>query len=1028
MAAAHRAPAGVLRRLCLYYLSCIANDDEGGVSLDARQGPHPEYLELPQVEADAPRVALRSEDAKFIHADGRPGMVMRLGFPVLTANGRNSGDPRRLLPLFLFDVTPGHNAVEPEWESCALNLEAIRALLGNGTPFARHALVQIETALQLNEPSHDRRFYHVLEALRLMYEDWPWATPGKESVKPLLDLPVNQIYERGMLIKAYRPYTQGLEIELQRLAELPDEALRGTALGALLFGESFAARAMADETHLLEVLPMNLEQRQAVRKALTASLSVVTGPPGTGKSQVVANILINSAWRRRPVLFASKNNKAVDVVDERVNRLGSQPVMVRLGAKEHRYKLAEHLTFLASGPVRAEDVDALREAQASYSELTQELTDLDLAERAALARYQDTKDQLAQLTALGMDSSDSLRRIARTRDPGVLRDQLGHTQDALRAALPSSHAVMQRATWPLWQPLYNNRLDRAWAALLDMLGVFRPAEVPAGTPQLSLETWKAALVASQRVIAGVERLQSYDAGLTDLRATNFGELAAKRNLLQEQLVATSARLWQAWSATQPAFLTTEQRIRLSRYATVLQNIRQSEESEVLPAEVRREYDRISQDAPEVVSCFSVTALSVRNRVPFSPGLFDLAVLDESSQCDIASALPILYRAKRAVIIGDPMQLKHIASLRLARDATFMAEQDLQGSHMDWQYQSQSLFGLVASRVPAADKSFLRDHHRSHQDIIGYSNEAFYADALRVVTRLTGLRRATIGGPAVRWIDVRGRAERGKSESVLGSVYNAGEARECVSEIRRLLDDGYTGSIGVVTPFAYQATRIRRELERDGALWDRLVNEHNFQCATAHGFQGDERDLMIFSVVAAEGLHAGAQRFLEDEVNVFNVALTRARAELVVIGDARWCLQSGCRHLQQFTKYAWGLDRPAALTDTGVLSTDTQRLTKEEQLVKSGLEGSGVQVTAHARIEQYQADLAVLGGAKRLAIDIVDRSTAQDWGLEALEREQLKRQRLLALGWTVLRFWPEQCRDDLPWVINQVLASTRPPAA
>ena len=69
MAAAHRAPAGLLRRLCLYYLSCIANDDEGGVSLDARQGPHPEYLELPQVEADAPRLALRSEDAKFIQAD-----------------------------------------------------------------------------------------------------------------------------------------------------------------------------------------------------------------------------------------------------------------------------------------------------------------------------------------------------------------------------------------------------------------------------------------------------------------------------------------------------------------------------------------------------------------------------------------------------------------------------------------------------------------------------------------------------------------------------------------------------------------------------------------------------------------------------------------------------------------------------------------------------------------------------------------------------------------------------------------------
>ena len=61
-------------------------------------------------------------------------------------------------------------------------------------------------------------------------------------------------------------------------------------------------------------------------------------------------------------------------------------------------------------------------------------------------------------------------------------------------------------------------------------------------------------------------------------------------------------------------------------------------------------------------CWAVTSLAARGRVPFTAGHFDLVVIDEASQCDIASALPLLFRAKRSVIIGDPQQLRHITAL------------------------------------------------------------------------------------------------------------------------------------------------------------------------------------------------------------------------------------------------------------------------------------------------------------------------------------------------------------------------------
>ena len=98
-----------------------------------------------------------------------------------------------------------------------------------------------------------------------------------------------------------------------------------------------------------------MRQRQAVRQALTNPLTVITGPPGTGKSQVVMSILVNAAWQGKTVLFASKNNKAVNVVEERVNSLGPRPVLLRLGTNQYQNRLAEYLVSLLAAKATPDD-------------------------------------------------------------------------------------------------------------------------------------------------------------------------------------------------------------------------------------------------------------------------------------------------------------------------------------------------------------------------------------------------------------------------------------------------------------------------------------------------------------------------------------------------------------------------------------------------------------------------------------------------------------------------------------------------
>ena len=91
------------------------------------------------------------------------------------------------------------------------------------------------------------------------------------------------------------------------------------------------------------------------------------------------------------------------------------------------------------------------------------------------------------------------------------------------------------------------------------------------------------------------------------------------------------------------------------------------------------------------------------------------------------------------------------------------------------------------------------------------------------------------------------------------------------------------SLGVVTPFAAHKDWLREKIQTLGLSSEVLVD-------SAYGFQGDERDIMIFSPVVARGMTSSASRWVESPPNLVNVALTRAREALFVVADFDYCLQ------------------------------------------------------------------------------------------------------------------------------------------
>lgn len=251
-------------------------------------------------------------------------------------------------------------------------------------------------------------------------------------------------------------------------------------------------------------------------------------------------------------------------------------------------------------------------------------------------------------------------------------------------------------------------------------------------------------------------------------------------------------------------------------------------------------------------------------------IFDLAVVDEATQCDIAAALPIFQRARRAVIVGDPKQLRHISFLPLARQAALATQFGLDENQRGaWSFRDVSLLDLAADRI--ADQSqvvFLNEHFRGRPEIIAFSNREFYDGNLRIMTS-----HRPAFGPALQfhWLHKGRRDDGGVNRPEADAVLAAIDEVLAKSDARPA---DHAPSIGVLSPFRDQVDHLQRLILRHPRAGT-LLSRHDLLIGTAHSFQGEERDLMFLSLALDETSPAASFRFLE-KPDLFNVAITRAR--------------------------------------------------------------------------------------------------------------------------------------------------------
>lgn len=608
------------------------------------------------------------------------------------------------------------------------------------------------------------------------------------------------------------------------------DGLADTALAAVYSGA--AQQPPEDHTPVLSPLPLNQTQTEVVRRARTERIVVASGPPGNGKSHALVAAALEVVDRGGSVLVATQSPHAADVLGELLARYPG-PTPILFGDTERRQSLA---TELASGIAAGADAAILTADRAAVDRAAATVRELTAGIAAALE---------AELTAATLDQWRPLIPGLAVDAPGAFDPDADLARLTARATTVDSGRFRR---WRLWR--LRRRLGAADRIPLDRL-------------RAALQAGMAQQVAATLVAAGGTDLGPVWRALAEAEAA----LAAAVGAAMRHRARSVAR-WSNPARQDVAALGAALRAGRNRRRELLAGMDGRALVQALPLWIG-------------------TVTDTEDLLPPVPGLFDLAILDEASHIDQIRAAPVLARARRALVVGDPRQLRFVSFVADVDVATTLRRHGL----ADWlDVRRVSAFDLAAAAAPV---TWLEEHYRSAPHLIDFSARRFYDGRITVATRHPGNERADA-------IDVVRVADATVHDGV-----NQAEVVAVVSVVRDLADAGVEG-IGVVTPFRAQADALESVLLKGFAVEE--IERLGLRVGTVHGFQGSEAEVVVASLGVVDGDSPARIRFVADP-HLFNVMITRARRRMVVVTSLPPAASGGL--LADYLAYASRGPAPAA---------------------------------------------------------------------------------------------------------------------
>lgn len=419
-----------------------------------------------------------------------------------------------------------------------------------------------------------------------------------------------------------------------------------------------------------------------------------------------------------------------------------------------------------------------------------------------------------------------------------------------------------------------------------------------------------------------------------------------------------------------------------------------------------EYQRLLQVFP----CWIMSIEDVARIFPLQAGLFEYLIVDEASQCNQATTLHLAYRAKRLAVVGDRQQLKN-ANVRFLSDnlvRMLLSKYGLdEHPRADFLHGRESLLAL--SEVAANSASFLNEHFRCEPPIITWSNDNFYAGRLRILTPIRPRRFVPVAEVHL----VTGADDDPELR------INRIEAQAVIAEVKRLITSGEADGldIGIISPYEPQATLLNNLLHEAFSSNPQALQQHRLTASTADGFQGDERDIILYSFRFGPSSSPGVVRAIELERERLNVAFSRARRKVVsFISRPADSFPHGL--IRSFIEHSLEIQRQSR----GRLSAEvTDKFESEfERRVCETLRNRGVSVLTQVPCAGFFIDLVALdNNGRRLAIECDGEFHYDDDN--DLRPEDYQRQDIIERsGWAVYRISTRRFYTNPVACIEEVL--------
>lgn len=569
--------------------------------------------------------------------------------------------------------------------------------------------------------------------------------------------------------------------------------------------------------------PSNKSQKKSIEAAIKHKISIIEGPPGTGKTTTILSVVANMIYENKKVVVVSKNNSAINNVLNELNKISITECFIRLGRQtvideltprlEEKIKNYEKEIKNISVNEKDNSKKEMKKLCDKLDKLENDLEELIKIKNILIELKNNYRHLIKRNEAYGFDNyKEIIKKVDRTKNSSSAKRSLNIVSEVLVNISEGKKVgiIKKLLTYINSKFLFKELRDN---------GI---------------------------IIQGLLEQKFLEYEITDMKnKLEKGNLDKLQNEISKiyngDYISLSKEL---------VLKSLKNRYSKEDYENIYKKI---QENGTL------DFSKIKR---EIINLYPVIMTTVDAFIYNFNYLFDkdekidCIIIDEASQCDIMSALPLLYVAKKIVVVGDNKQLSAIINMEDNEIKTKVEAK--------YDYRKGNFLNTISKAI-APPSNMLLEHYRCDYNIINYCNKYFYDNKLIVYKEAKKDSMILVYNDKGKYVD---------SDKV--SFVNL---REIIT-IEGLINSDIANKF-IITPFKNQANNLCEKYSKE-------------RCGTIHTFQGKGEKEVYFTTVlnnTSEG-----RKHLQGNHNLFtneliNVAVSRAKDKFVLVTDRNFFFEN-----------------------------------------------------------------------------------------------------------------------------------------